>query len=266
MNMEDKPMSEYVEFKRKGAIAEISLNRPEAYNAFNFDMVVELVKHLTSAASEDQTRAVVITGYGKAFCAGGDLKWVLGHSGRPSSAFHKLAGQFHLAILEIRRMPKPVIAAINGVAAGGGFSLALACDFRVMASSAVMRQAYTSSGLSIDGGGSFALPRLVGFARAMEILAFDEPISSSQALEWGLVSRVADDDRTLAAACRMASEITRRSLHSFGLSKKLIMDSFTTSFETQIENERAALEACASHEDGLEGLRAFAEKRQPNYC
>ncbi|MDJ0815520.1 MAG: enoyl-CoA hydratase/isomerase family protein [Desulfobacterales bacterium] len=258
-------MSEFVEFKQKGAIAEIILNRPEAYNAFNYEMVVHLVNHLTAAASEDKVRGVVITGNGKAFCAGGDLRWVLGYSGPPSSAFHKLAGQFHLAVLEIRRMPKPVIAAINGVAAGGGFSLALSCDFRVMASSAVLRQAYTSSGLCIDGGGSFALPRLVGFARAMEILAFDEPISSSQALEWGLVTNVTDDDQTLAAAHRMASEIAGRSIHSFALSKKLIMDAFTTSFETQIENERAALEASAGHEDGLEGLRAFAEKRQPNY-
>jgi 2-(1,2-epoxy-1,2-dihydrophenyl)acetyl-CoA isomerase len=208
---------------------------------------------------------VVITGNGRAFCAGGDLKWALDYSNRPAGAFHTLAGQFHLAILEIRRMKKPVVAAINGVAAGGGFSLALACDFRIIEKSAVMRQAYTSAGLCLDGGGSFSLPRLVGYARALEIAAFDEPISSTRALDWGLVTKVVEDGQALDEARRMAGQIARRSLNSFAWSKKLITDSFDTSFETQIENERAALEACADHPDGIEGLSAFAEKRKPQF-
>ena len=258
-------MGELIEVKQHDAIATVSLNRSEAYNAFNFEMISQLANILTALASDNTVRAVVITGNGKAFCAGGDLKWTLGYSQRPAGAFHTLAGQFHLAVLEIRRMQKPVVAAINGVAAGGGFSLALACDFRVIEQAAVLRQAYTSSGLCIDGGGSFTLPRLVGYARALEIVAFDEPISAARALDWGLVTKMVEDGQALDEACGMAKEIAKSSLNSFALSKKLITDSFNTSFETQIENERAALEACADHPDGLEGLSAFAQKRKPQF-
>ena len=258
-------MSKLIELRRHDAIVEVALNRPEAYNALSFEMLAQMVGHLTALASDHAVRGVVITGNGKAFCAGGDLKWALDDSNGPASAFHALAGQFHLAILEIRKMPKPVVAAVNGVAAGGGFSLALACDFRVMAQSAVMRQAYTSAGLSIDGGGSFSLPRLVGYARALEIAAFDEPISAARALDWGLVTKVVEDGQALKQACGMAAQIARGSTNSLAWSKKLVTESFCTSFETQIENERAALEACADHADGREGLLAFVEKRNPNF-
>ena len=246
-------------------VARITLNRPESLNSLDEQLLRELAAAADECAVDDRVRAVLLTGAGKAFCAGGDLKWALEYSGRPAGAFHALAGQFHLAILEIRRMPKPVIAAINGVAAGGGFSLALACDFRVIETSAVLRQAYTSSGLCIDGGGSFTLPRLVGYARALEIATFDEPISAARALAWGLVTKVVDDGQALNEAFAMAKQIAGGSLNSFAWTKKLITDSFNTSFETQIENERTALEACADHPDGREGLSAFTEKRKPNY-
>jgi len=258
-------MSELIEINQQDAIAEVALNRPAAYNAFNYELISQLANRLTALASENDVRAVVLTGNGKAFCAGGDLKWALEYSNGPAGAFHTLAGQFHLAVLEIRRMPKPVIAAINGVAAGGGFSLALACDMRVVEKSAVLRQAYTSSGLCIDGGGSFTLPRLVGYARAMEIAAFDEPISAGRALEWGLVTKVVEDGQAREEAGKMAGQLARRSLNSFAWSKKLLTDSFNTSFETQMESERAALEACADHPDGREGLSAFAQKRKPQF-
>jgi 2-(1,2-epoxy-1,2-dihydrophenyl)acetyl-CoA isomerase len=157
------------------------------------------------------------------------------------------------------------VAAINGIAAGGGFSLAMACDFRVMAQSAILRQAYTSSGLSMDGGGSFALPRLVGLARAMEILAFDEPIASSRALEWGLVTKVVPDNQVLEAAVGMLEKLAKSSLHSFAWSKKLVTDSLNNTLETQLELERQGISDCAAHPDGQEGIRAFTEKRKPNF-
>ncbi|RJP23300.1 MAG: enoyl-CoA hydratase/isomerase family protein [Candidatus Abyssobacteria bacterium SURF_5] len=256
-------MSELIKINRNDEVCEVLLNRPQSFNAFNLEMIELLANRLIGIAMDDTVLAVIISGEGKAFCAGGDLKWALEQpSGRPA-AFHELAARYHQAILEIRRMKKPVVAAINGVAAGGGFSLALACDFRVMAKSAIMRQAYTSAGLCIDGGGTFSLPRVVGVARAMEIMAFDKPISSEQALAWGLVNKAVDDGRVMEEARTMAHDLLKGSIHSFGWCKELIADSFNTPFEMQLERERAALSTCAAHPDGKEGLTAFAEKRKP---
>jgi len=256
-------MPESVKSKRDGGITQVLLNRPEAFNAFDLDLLESLEKHLIHLATDDSVLGLVISGEGKPFCAGGDFKWALNYPKGAPAAFHELAARFHQATTEIRRMRKPVIAAVNGVAAGGGFSLALACDFRVMAKSAVLRQAYTSSGLCIDGGGTFTLPRLVGLARALEIVAFDKSISSEQALNWGLVTKVVDDGRALEEASKMTHELVKISLHSFGWCKVLLTDSFNTPFETHIERERLGLSTCAAHRDGQEALKAFTEKRKP---
>lgn len=258
-------MSETVKLEKAGAITKLVLNRPAAYNALDAEMVEALATSLTTLARDDTVRGLVITGAGKAFCSGGDLRWVTAHPQGAAGAFHALAARFHLAVLEIRRMAKPVVAALNGVAAGGGFSLALACDFRVMAESAVLRQAYTASGLSIDGGGTFTLPRLVGGARALEIVAFDPPIPARQALEWGLATKVASDGTAVDEAVALAARIGAGSLHSYGLSKRLLGGAFDTPLEAQLEREREALVACGAHADGQEGLRAFGEKRKPSF-
>ena len=258
-------MSECVLLTAHGRITEVTINRPDAFNAFDLSLVTRLAESLTELAADATVRGIVITGRGKAFCAGGDLKHVLGNAKGPAAAFHILAGQFHRAILEIRRMPKPVVAAIQGVAAGGGFSLALACDFRVMETGAALRQAYTSAGLSIDGGGTFALPRLVGLAKALEIAAFDEPIPAEKALDWGLVTEVVPAGDSLGAAIELAERVGQRSLNSFALSKRLLADSFDTSIEKRLEQERRLLSEAADHPDGQEGLTAFAEKRKPDF-
>lgn len=258
-------MDDPIRTRQHGKILEITLNRPDAYNALNLDMMEMLVRALISAARDDSVRGVLITGKGKAFCAGGDLKWISQQAEETGSVLYSLAPQFHLSIMEIRRMEKPVVAAINGPAAGGGFSLALACDFRVMAQSAVLRQAYTSSGLSIDGGGSFALPRLVGLSRAMEIMAFDQPISATQALEWGLVTKVAPDEDVFSESAAMLNSLTKTSLHSFAWSKRLMNLSFQNTLEAQLELERQGISDCAAHPDGQEGIRAFVEKRKPTF-
>ena len=261
-------MSEAILAQRHESTLEIALNRPEAYNALNLDVMVMLSDGLTSAATDESIKGVMITGKGKAFCAGGDLKWIVQQTADQQGAdagstVYKLAPQFHLAITEIRHMGKPVVAAINGIAAGGGFSLALACDFRVMAESAVLRQAYTSSGLSIDGGGTFALPRLVGLARALEIAAFDQPISSAKALEWGLVTKVVPDDKVVDESISMLQGLAKSALHSFAWSKRLLTESFNHTLETQLELERQGISDCARHPNGQEGLKAFLEKRKP---
>jgi len=258
-------MADPILTRRHGKILEVTLNRPDAYNALNLDMMNMLAQALKLGAKDDSIKGVLITGKGKAFCSGGDLKWISQQKEEAGSVLYRLAPQFHLSIIEIRRMEKPVVAAINGIAAGGGISLALACDFRVIGESANMRQAYTSSGLSIDGGGSFALPRLVGLARAMQIMAFDDPISSAQALEWGLVTRIVPDNEVLAEATAMLTLLAKTSLHSFAWAKKLMTHSFNTTLETQLELERQGISDCAAHPDGQEGIQAFVEKRKPSF-
>ncbi len=256
-------MKETITVMRDEDIVVIKLNRPEYFNAFNLDLVKYFFDELSGISKDEEVKGVIISGEGKAFCAGGDLRWMIDQPCGPSTAIHQLAAYFHLAVLELLRMPKPVIAAINGIAAGGGFSLALACDFRVMGESATMRQAYTSNGLSIDGGGTFILPRIVGTAKAMEIAAFDEPISAEKALSLGLVTIVAKNDDVIADALKMAHDLSKGSLHSFGWSKRLIYNSFDSSLETQLEQERLGIETCGNHPEGLEGITAFQEKRKP---
>ena len=148
---------------------------------------------------------------------------------------------------------------------GAGFSLALACDFRVMDRTATLKQAYTSSGLSIDGGGTFALPRLVGLARALEIAAMDAPINARVAHAMGLVTRLAEEGRAAEEARSFARDLSQRSLTSFGWSKRLLRNSFHHSLESQLEWERQGIVACSASPEGKEGLEAFVNKRAPDY-
>ena len=258
-------MNEQIKLEITDGIALMTLNRPEGFNAFHAPMIGNVAEKLIRLSTDADVVGVVLTGASKAFCAGGDLKWVSTSGMAPGAAFRALAAAYHQAIVEIRRMPKPVVAAVNGLAAGGGFSMALACDFRVMAKSAIFRQAYTSNGLSVDGGGTYTLPRLVGLARAMEIVAFDRPISADQALAWGLVTEVVEDGQAVNKAIAMVQEIVKLPLSSFLASKKLLTDSFHTPFEHQLEKEREFLAWCADHPNGQEGIKAFLEKRSPVY-
>lgn len=258
-------MNELLKLEIAAGIGVITLNRPEAFNAFHASMIGDLADMLIGLSGNKEVPGVVLTGAGKAFCAGADLKWLGACGMSPGAALHGLAAAYHQAILEIRRMAKPVVAAVNGMAAGGGFSMALACDFRVVARSAIFRQAYTSNGLSIDGGGTYTLPRLVGLAKAMEIVAFDRPISAEQAFAWGLATEVVEDGQTVNRAVAMVQEIVKRPLSSFHASKKLLTDSFHTPFEHQLEKEREFLAWCADHPNGREGINAFLEKRRPVY-
>jgi 2-(1,2-epoxy-1,2-dihydrophenyl)acetyl-CoA isomerase len=258
-------MTNPIDTEQRGNILAIALNRPDAYNALNLEMMKMLSEALASAATDPAIEGVLLTGNGKAFCSGGDLKWISQQADSAGAVLYRLAPEFHNSIERIRRMEKPIVAAINGIAAGGGFSLALACDFRVMGESAVLRQAYTSSGLSMDGGGSFALPRILGLAKAMEIMAFDSPISAAEALEWGLVTKVVPDDQVIPETLGMLSTLTQGALHSFAWSKRLMLESFSNTLDTQLELERQGISDCAAHPNGQEGIKAFIEKRKPNF-
>ncbi|HEX9353286.1 MAG TPA: enoyl-CoA hydratase-related protein [Streptosporangiaceae bacterium] len=168
-------------------------------------------------------------------------------------------------MLEIHRTGEPVITAVNGVAAGAGFSLALACDFRILDETATLRQAYTTAGLSIDGGGTSKLPRLVGLARALEIATFDEPIDAKHAASAGLATSIARAGGALADARALAGQLQARSQASFASSKRLLRRSTETPLEVQLEHERAGIVACAQTAEGAEGISAFTGKRTPDF-
>lgn len=256
-------MSEPIVFTIEASVARIVFNRPEVFNALDGPVLHALADRLMEIAIDPKVRAVMLTGAGKAFCSGADLRSLIAEPGRTASLLYALAPVLHQSVLEIRRMHKPVVAAVNGVAAGAGLSLALACDFRVMAKSAVFRQAYTSWGLCMDGGSTYTLPRLIGLARALEVAGMDAPITAEQALAWGLATRIVEDDQVLDEAQALASALADRSPHAFGLAKQLMTDSFHSSLETQLERERTAITACGQHPDGQEGMMAFAAKRKP---
>lgn len=257
------PDTAYVE--RDDTIATVILNRPERLNALDLDTVTLLLRHLQELSHDDGVSSIIITGGGRAFCAGGDLGWAAAYPGGPANGLHVLAGHLHQAVLEIHRTGKPVIAAVNGVAAGAGFSLALACDFRVLAETATFRQAYTSAGLSIDGGGTFMLARLAGLARALEMAAFDEPIDAARAASIGLATRIAATGAAVDGARRLACELQARSLGAFAASKRLLRRSAETPLEVQLEHERAGIIACARTAEGAEGISAFTGKRVPDF-
>lgn len=258
-------MGDFTKLEIVDGVGRILLNRPESFNALDLPTARELAELLMQLRGDANVHGILITGAGEAFSAGGDIRRAVNHPNGPAAVFHELATVVHVCIAEIRGIPKPVIAAINGVAAGGGFSLALACDFRVMAESARLKQGFTSNALCIDAGGTFTLPRLVGFARALEIATFDEVISAQKALDWGLVNQVVADAEVLDAADAMMKKICNKSLHTFAWSKQLLNTAFETSLETQLDRERAGLVNCVSHADGVEGMHAFLEKRKPRY-
>jgi 2-(1,2-epoxy-1,2-dihydrophenyl)acetyl-CoA isomerase len=245
-------------------IATITLQRPEALNALDPALLDGLREHLAHAHGSDDVGVVVITGAGRAFCAGGDLRW-FAEGALAGERFRSLAGRFHLCIQAITSMPKPVIAAVNGPAAGGGFSLALACDLRVMADDAFLQLGYTTQGLAPDGGGSFTLPRLVGLARALEIAMLDPRLDAKRCTELGLVHRVVARDRVLAEAQALARDLEGRAATALGKTKLLLHASAASSLADQLERERLAIAECGDSPEGREGVAAFLDKRAANY-
>lgn len=261
--MSDEPR---VRIERKGSVAIVALNQPRVFNAFDEATITALWHALRDAARDDAVRSVVLTGEGKAFCAGGNLRAVVDmNPAHPGEGFYRVASIFHQCVQEIRTMDKAVVAAINGPAAGGGFSMALACDLRVMADSAFLQQAYTSSGLCIDGAGTFTLPRLVGVAKALELAILDERIGAEEALRIGLVHQVAPVERVVNDAVELAERAARMPVAAIGRIKRLFNAAFSNGLETQMELERRGLADAANSSEGREGLAAFFEKRKPDF-
>ncbi len=251
-------------FNVKDRVAVIKLNRPNEYNAMNYELMGEIARALEICMDNNDFRVVVITGAGKAFCSGGDLAMFHGYKDI-SEAIRELTKLLHHVILGIRQNPKPVIAAINGAAAGGGFSLATACDLRICAESAKFIQAYTSSGLVPDGAWALTVPLLVGFGRAAEIAFMDPVIDAGKALEIGLVNYVVPDGGLEAFTMETAAKLSRGSFTAFAAVKENLNRAMLGLLETQLEQERQNMIRAGKTPDASEGIAAFLERRKPRF-
>ena len=261
---------ELINLRKQDGVGIITLNRPEARNALSPDMFAGLGQAVLACQSSE-IRAVIITGSGGSFCAGADVKDFVNQleSGGPEGLHQHLkhlAETFHRdVVLPIRRLEKPVIASIDGVAAGGGLSLALACDLRIASDNARFLMAYANIGATADGGSTYLLPRLIGTARAMELYLTDQPVSAQRALDLGLVNQVFPaaelDKSTLEFATRLANGPTM----AYGRVKALFDCSWDAGLSVQLDAETEAISSITLTADFQEGIKAFAEKRSPRF-
>ncbi len=252
---------ETVLFDVKDGVATITLNRPGAYNALNLTLARDLF-HATLEADEDRAvRCILITGAGKAFCAGGDVKDFADTPGRIGILIKELTTYLHGSVSRLARSPKPVIMGVNGVAAGGGMSLAVAGDLVVAAESAKFTMAYAKIAASPDGSSSYFLPRLIGLRRALELHYTNRALSAREAMEWGLVNRVHPDAEFPAALSALVRELAQGPTLAFGRAKLLFHQSTQESLETQMELESQAIAASGHTEDFRNGVVAFAKKQ-----
>lgn len=248
-------------------VARIELNRPQALNAWNAQFGSELLAAIRDAAGDEAVRAVILTGAGRAFSSGADLKDISSETtpaGRPD-VYKTLTERYHPIMRELRELPKPVIAAVNGPAVGIGCSLALCCDLILAAESAYFLLAFVNIGLVPDGGSSLFLPTRIGMARASELSMLGERLPAAKALEWGLINRVLPDealaDETAALAARMAAGPTR----SYAGAKRQLNNWLYARMEEQLELEATIQQEMANSDDFVEGAMAFVQKREARF-
>ncbi|MHB8781846.1 MAG: enoyl-CoA hydratase/isomerase family protein [Desulfobacteria bacterium] len=258
-------MGEVVVTERRDGVATIRMNRPERLNAYNEEMGTALLSEVSAAAADPAVRCLVLTGTGKAFSAGGDVESFAAFEKEGPERFMGLAIGLHALIATLRRAPKPVVAAVNGVAAGAGFSMALACDIAVAAASARFTLGYQNIGLSPDGGMTFFLARAVGAQRAMEMTLFSRVLPATRAAEWGLVQEIFPDSEFSAEVEALADRLASGPTLAYSRAKELYNRALSQPLEAQLEEERQNISRCAGSRDFREGIRAFLEKRPARF-
>jgi 2-(1,2-epoxy-1,2-dihydrophenyl)acetyl-CoA isomerase len=258
---------ETIQFEMRGAVALITLNRPDSLNALTSEVGRDFQAAVTEAR-ERGARAIVVTGAGRAFCAGGDLREmqkIAAQDGRIEAFFDEPLRLLNDCILLIRQAPLPFIAAVNGAASGGGCNLALACDLVIAAENARFNQAFIKIGLVPDCGGTFILPRLIGWKRAAELMMTGDVITAERALAMGMINAVVPDDELLARALAMAERLAAAPTEAIGRIKELLEASATNDYGEQLELERKAQIKTGLTKDFSEGVAAFIEKRPPKF-
>jgi 2-(1,2-epoxy-1,2-dihydrophenyl)acetyl-CoA isomerase len=254
---------ETLKFAQSGPIASIVLDRPEAANGMNDTLTRELAE-AAALCDTDATKVVTLTGAGRFFCAGGDLKAM---AAAPSAgAYVKgIADDLHRAMSTFARMDAVLITAVNGVAAGAGFPLGVSGDLVLAGESASFTMAYTKAGLSPDGSSSYILPRLVGLRRTQELMITNRMLSATEALEWGLVTAVVPDAELAAELAALADRIATGARNSNSAVKKLLLTTYASRYEDQLDYEAKLISECADSADGKEGIAAFLGKRKPEF-
>ncbi len=247
-------------FEVKDSIAYITFNRPEKFHAFNGEMALLLQQKLSECNSKE-IRCVYITGTGKAFCAGQDLEEVMDPSGPKIETI--VGDHYNPIITAIRKLQKPVVAAVNGVAAGAGANIALCCDVVVAAQSASFIQAFSKIGLIPDSGGTFFLPRLIGWQKASAIMMLGDKISADEAERIGMIYKVFPDDTFAGEALQIATTLASMPTKGLAYTKQLLNNSFENSYEDQLEDEENFQQRAGITKDFKEGVQAFLEKRKP---
>ncbi|HKK12135.1 MAG TPA: enoyl-CoA hydratase-related protein [Flavobacteriaceae bacterium] len=253
-----------IELKIENNIAQITLNRPEVFNSFNREMALKLQETLDACEKNMDVRAIVLTGNGKAFCAGQDLKEVTSNELNPG--FKKILEEHYNPIIaRIRNIEKPIIAAVNGVAAGAGANMALACDIVVASEKASFIQAFSLIGLIPDSGGTFFLPRLVGFQKASALAMLGDKVSATEAEQIGMIYKVIPEENFGGEVLELALKLATMPTKALGLIKKSFNQSLTNDLNAQLALESKYQIEAAQTDDYAEGVKAFIEKRKPNF-
>ncbi len=251
-----------IELYVENGVAKITLNRPESFNSFNREMALLLQKTLDQCNTDAQVRSIVITGNGKAFCAGQDLKEVTSPELNPG--FRKILEEHYNPIIQrIRSIEKPIIAAVNGVAAGAGANIALACDVVVAIETASFIQAFSKIGLIPDSAGTFFLPRLIGFQKASALMMLGDKVSAKDAEQLGMLYKVLAVDTFEEEVSKLASKLAQMPTKALGLTKRLLNQSMVNTLQEQLDLESDLQIESAEREDYAEGVNAFIEKRKP---
>ena len=260
-------MGQLVLLAESGGVATLVLNRPEKLNAFGDDMREQLIAALDSAATHGGIGALIVTGAGRAFCAGGDVQHMVGlkERGAGFDGLRPLIEAGRAAIAKLAALPFPTIAAVNGPAAGAGLNLALACDLRIASDQASFGETFVRIGLHPDWGGSYFLPRLVGLAHALELCWTGEVIDAAEALRIGLVNRVVPHAQLTGAASELGARLAAAPRASVRLAKQTLGAAFQRTLEQCLEAESEAQATCWASADAAEGLKAFVEKRAPAF-
>lgn len=259
-------MYEHIDVSEDSGIVTITLNRPEKLNAFIGHMRRDLAEALETAGSDSTVRVVVVTGAGRAFCAGGDISFMAELiARRDAEEFSRLLGAARRVVMTIRQMTKPVIAAVNGLASGAGCNLALACDLRIVSTEATFSQSFVKLGLHPDWGGTYFLPYLVTPNKACEMFFLGDVIGAEEAFRLGIVNRVVSPDELEPAVRELAERLREAPPLSIAAAKQAVYLSQHAELEVMLRYETETQLRCFESEDGREGIRAFLEKRPPSF-